>query len=78
MKAILLICLLLVSTLFIPSSVSARELADKPSPVTGGTKNPKRPAVPSCGPGASYKSCIPSKSPPKSSCNRYKRNCPPA
>uniref|UniRef100_A0A7N2KXK9 Uncharacterized protein n=1 Tax=Quercus lobata TaxID=97700 RepID=A0A7N2KXK9_QUELO len=70
MKAILVVCFLLLSTFFIPSSNAARELAVTVAPV----KNPG--ATPSCGRGKSYAACKPQPPPkPKADppCNVYSR-----
>ncbi|KAG6722959.1 hypothetical protein I3843_03G188200 [Carya illinoinensis] len=68
MKAFYIISFLLVSIIFVPSSITARELSRKEEKrtligyvsITNCTRNPK-------------KSCVP---PPKK-CNPYIRKCPP-
>nr|POE44539.1 hypothetical protein CFP56_79718 [Quercus suber] len=68
MKATLVVCFLLLSTFFIPSSNAARELAYIIAPAN------KPGATPSCGRGKSYAACKP---PPKPKadppCNVYSR-----
>ncbi|KAL0015249.1 hypothetical protein SO802_002318 [Lithocarpus litseifolius] len=66
MKAILVVCFLLLSTFFISSSNAARDLADK-SPVTVPSQDPHKPAIP-CGRGKPYRECLP---------GRRKRLSPP-
>ncbi|TYI42206.1 hypothetical protein ES332_A01G081700v1 [Gossypium tomentosum] len=67
MKALLvMVCILLASTLFIPTSTMARQLVAKDindRPVFN-TPRRNKPAVP-CGRGMPYKSCIPGTQPPK-------------
>jgi len=59
--------------LYITGNGAAKPDVDK-GPVTGGTKDPKKPACP--GNGGRYGNCV---NPPKSKpCETYKRNCPPA
>nr|POF21281.1 hypothetical protein CFP56_74965 [Quercus suber] len=55
MKAILVVCFLLLSTFFIPSSNAARDLADKSAVI----------AVP-CGRGKPYRGCVPGNNKPLS------------
>ncbi|GMY24445.1 hypothetical protein FCV25MIE_19687 [Fagus crenata] len=65
MKAILIVCLLLASTIFISPSHAARELAGESSVFhrsgTGDPTNPNEPAYP----------------PPTCKKDPYTRNCPP-
>ncbi|GMN69743.1 hypothetical protein TIFTF001_038788 [Ficus carica] len=79
MKAYLILCFLLASLLFFPSSLLARELAaDAGKGHTGGTGNTNKPTKP-CGPsnpGTPY--CKGNGNKPSKPCgNRYKRGCPP-
>ncbi|XP_030956170.1 uncharacterized protein LOC126706683 isoform X1 [Quercus robur] len=57
MKAILVVCFLLLSTFFIPSSNAARDLADQ-SAVGLPYEDPDKPVV-TCGRGKSYRECLP-------------------
>ncbi|OMO80409.1 hypothetical protein CCACVL1_12982 [Corchorus capsularis] len=68
MRALLVtICILLASTLFLPTFTTARGLSEaRFKAVTPCTRNP-------------YKACVPLKpNPPKKKCGPYVRNCPPA
>ncbi|KAF3970646.1 hypothetical protein CMV_005682 [Castanea mollissima] len=72
MKAILVVCFLLLSTFFIPSSNAARELAVAVVPVV------KPGATASCGRGKPYTACKPQPQPPPKPkadppCNVYRR-----
>uniref|UniRef100_A0A7N2MVQ2 Uncharacterized protein n=1 Tax=Quercus lobata TaxID=97700 RepID=A0A7N2MVQ2_QUELO len=57
MKAILVVCFLLLSTFFIPSSNAARDLADL-SAVTVPSQDPHKPVI-TCGRGKPYRECLP-------------------
>ncbi|TYI96457.1 hypothetical protein E1A91_D01G074400v1 [Gossypium mustelinum] len=64
MKALLvMVCILLASTLFIPTSTMARQLGEKDINIDPPVFTP-----PNCGHGKPYENCIPATNPPKREC----------
>ncbi|TYH30201.1 hypothetical protein ES288_A01G075400v1 [Gossypium darwinii] len=70
MRALLvMVCILLASTLFIPTSTMARQLGEKD------INDPPVFTTPNCGCGKPYKNCIPATTPPKiPPCSVYNRH----
>ncbi|GMN31391.1 hypothetical protein TIFTF001_046511 [Ficus carica] len=73
MKAYLILCILLASLLFFPSSLLARDLAASAGKATPATRDPNKPACNPGGRGTPYK-CNQEPKPRK--CEKYDRNCP--
>ncbi|KAG7988432.1 hypothetical protein I3843_03G188300 [Carya illinoinensis] len=74
MKAFYIVSFLLVSIIFVPSSITARELSQKEEKSALGRKLMQVVSTP-CGKSGKYTSCLPN-APPKRKCETYSRNCP--